>query len=156
MIRLNANISKKVPIPGTQFSSQQFGAAVEIEVSDADKPEALKARLQSLYALLSETVDQQIAAAAAPSHNGGNGHTATPAAAQPVPNRLPAPAKGAAAKTTGATQAQQKAIWAISKSLGLELADVLADFNVVDPKDLSVKTASQVIDALKARQNAQQ
>ena len=38
MVRISANISKKVPIPGTEFSSQQYGAAMEIEVSDADRP----------------------------------------------------------------------------------------------------------------------
>jgi hypothetical protein len=30
MIKISANISKKVPIPGTEFSSQQYGASMEI------------------------------------------------------------------------------------------------------------------------------
>lgn len=34
MIKLSANLSKKVPIPGRDFSSQQYGAGLEIEVAD--------------------------------------------------------------------------------------------------------------------------
>jgi len=30
MIKISANLSKKVPLPGVDYSSQQFGAAMEI------------------------------------------------------------------------------------------------------------------------------
>jgi len=33
LIKLSANLSKKVPVPDVEFSSQQYGAAMEIEVS---------------------------------------------------------------------------------------------------------------------------
>jgi hypothetical protein len=41
MIKISANIRKKVPIVGADFSSQQYGAAMEIEVPDADKPDVI-------------------------------------------------------------------------------------------------------------------
>jgi len=63
MIKISANISKKVPIPGTEFSSQQYGAAMEIEVSDADKPENVQGRIRELYQALSVAIDEQIGAA---------------------------------------------------------------------------------------------
>ena len=47
MIKISANISKKVPIPGTEFNSQQYGAAMEIEVSDTDTARPANARLGS-------------------------------------------------------------------------------------------------------------
>jgi hypothetical protein len=85
MIRLSATISKKVPIPQTQFSSQQFGASVEIEVSDADKPEAIKQRIRQLYGLLSQTIDEQIVLASQPASKGGNGQSPQPAQATAAP-----------------------------------------------------------------------
>ena len=60
MIRLSANLSKKVPIIGQDFSSQQFGAALEIEVSDADKTDAIQARIKVLFDTLNCAVDDQI------------------------------------------------------------------------------------------------
>lgn len=68
MIRLSANLSKKVPLPGVQFSSQQYGAAMEIEVGDGDKPEAIHQRIRELYAMLSNAIDEQIGGA--PADNG--------------------------------------------------------------------------------------
>jgi len=59
MVKISANISKKVPIPGTEFSSQQYGAAMEIEVSDADKPENIQARIRGLYGLLARDPREQ-------------------------------------------------------------------------------------------------
>jgi hypothetical protein len=39
--------------PGSDFSFQQFGANLEIEVSDADNPDAVRTRIQELSVLLS-------------------------------------------------------------------------------------------------------
>ena len=52
-----------------------------------------------------------------------------------------------------ATQAQQRALHAICKSQGLDIAVVLPDHNVSDPAQLSVKAASALIDESKLRQN---
>jgi hypothetical protein len=171
MIRLSANLSKKVPVQGIQFSSQQYGASLEIEVSDADKPEAIQARIRELYSLLSLSIDEQIGAAhpsTAPVQNGnGNGHVqAPPPAQQPQPvqqqrngyatgrNRVAAVANGNG-RRVGATEAQCRAIFAICKAQGIDMASVLADFNVADAKDLHVKDASRLIDQLKSGQTAQ-
>ena len=64
MIKISANISKKVPIPGHDYSSQQYGASMEIEISDADKPEAIQSRIHELYGLLSCSIDAQISGTA--------------------------------------------------------------------------------------------
>ncbi len=63
MIKISATLAKKVPIEGLAYSSQQYGAAMEIEISDADRPDAIKSRIQELYALLAQTIDEQIGAA---------------------------------------------------------------------------------------------
>ena len=179
MIRLSANLSKKVPLPGVDYSSQQYGASLEIEVSDADKPEAIQDRIRELYSLLNGAINEQIGVAnvssalpaAAPAQrnfNGnGNGHALPPPPQQPVPqpvlprngyingrNRV----VGAAANGNGTTrpvtctESQAKCIYAICKAQGLDLASILADFNVVSPRDLAIRDASRLIDELKSRQ----
>ena len=173
MIKISANVSKKVPIAGTQFSSQQFGASLEIEVSDADRPDAMQQRIRELYSLLSITIDEQIAGATNV-RPAVNGTVQTHVPPQQQHNRLPSPASNGngngnqgrqngrsqtngnngARKPTGATEAQCRAIFAICKSLNMDMAALLADYNVSEPSQLHVKTASQLIDELKARQNA--
>ena len=167
MIKISANVSKKVPIAGTQFSSQQYGASLEIEVSDADRSDAMQQRIRELYNLLSISIDEQIASA-----TNGRPVTNGPVQAQvPVPqqNRLPSPVTNGngrqngrsqstgngstPARKTTATDAQCRAIFAICKSLNIDMAALLADYNVAEPSQLHVKTASQIIDELKSRQN---
>ena len=161
MIKISANVSKKVPLPGVDYSSQQFGAAMEIEVSDADQPEVVRLRIQELYALLSDTIDQQI------SNTAQSAPRNVPARlpVRQAPNRLAAPqngvqngshrrpaANGRTNRIVTATDAQQRAIFAICNSLNLELQAVLAVYNVGDASQLTVKDASRLIDELK-RQN---
>ncbi|GMV82502.1 MAG: hypothetical protein AMXMBFR7_36860 [Planctomycetota bacterium] len=175
MIRLSANLSRKVPIAGVQFSSQQFGASLEIEVSDADKPEAIQARIRELYDLLNRSIEEQITAASeakgesAPGGNdqepGGNGQPKAQPEARRNGRASPPRAQyrrntggngqgnggNAERRSAGATQAQQRAIFAICKQQGIEMADVLADYNVADARDLTVMDASKLIDDLKSR-----
>ena len=159
-IKLSGSISRKVPIDGVQFSSQSFGAAMEIEIG-TDNPTEVREKLAHLYSSLSDAIDEQIACS--PGHlasahgngsiNGnGNGHSAP--APSPV-NRVNGHANGVASKgtTVNATQAQSKAIFAICKSLNLDLKSVLAQHNVTDATQLTVRAASALIDSLKARQN---
>ena len=179
MIKISANLSKKVPLPGVEYSSQQFGAAMEIEVSDADQPEAIHGRIRDLYALLSQSVDEQIAGAAQqPASNGYQAPVTNvvPIRTQPVQSapppvqQRPAYTNGngrnriAAATTNGngngngrritCTEAQAKCIYAICKAQGLDMVAVLADYNVADARDLHVKDASRLIDDLKSKQAA--
>ena len=63
MIKISAKVSKVVPIPGADFSSLQYGATMEVEVSDGEKPDAIRERIRALYDLLSVAVDEQITGA---------------------------------------------------------------------------------------------
>ena len=165
MIKISANLSKKVPLPGVEFSSQQYGAAMEIEVSDADQPAVIQQRIRELYALLCASIDEQITGAIQYPEN-----APTPAAPQvpvrqPVKptvqqrngyatgrNRVAAVSNGngnGSSRRVNATEAQCRAIYAICKSQGIDMTSVLADFNVADAKDLHVKDASRLIDQLK-------
>ena len=157
MIRVSANIAKKIPVPGVEYSSQQFGASMEIEVSDVDRPEAVQHRLRELYALLSNTIDEQIAAIAAPQgqqleHPQPRRNTVA------IPNhngrRMPAITNMRPSRSVTATDAQQRALFAICKSMNLDIATVLADYNVSEVNQLTVKDASRAIDELKSRKGS--
>jgi len=177
MIKLCANLSKKVPIPGLDFSSQHFGASLEIEVSDADKADAIQARIRELYGLLGHAIDEQIAAAS------GQGYAGEPVPEAPigqypspqasvlpppqqqypapalVPGRRPQNGNGRNRTSNGngngngrptqATDAQRRAIFAICKTQNLDMAAVLAQYGVADAAQLTLKSASELIDSLK-------
>lgn len=161
MIRLSANLSKKVPLPGIDYSSQQYGASLEIEVSDADKPAEIHARIKELYGLLSSAIDEQIGVPASVKTLPPPAPAPQAPVSQPVQpqrngfatgrNRIVAQTNGNGRRGVNATEAQAKCIYAICKSQGLDLASVLADFNVADARDLNVCDASQLIDRLKAQ-----
>ena len=74
-IKLSANYSKKLGLP--QYSSHSFSASVEVELTDITQVEA---EIQKLYALLQQSVDQEIQQPGfVPEANGcpqpnGNGH----------------------------------------------------------------------------------
>ena len=63
MTKLIASVLKKVPVPGIEFSNQQFSGGLEVEVPDEASDEVVRQRLRELYALLSAGVEEEIAAA---------------------------------------------------------------------------------------------
>ncbi len=149
-IRLSGSISRKIPIKGVDFSSQSFGASLEVEINSAE-PGEVQAQLARLYSSLNQGIDAQIATS---THPGVVQN-------QPAPTPVVQPRNGAAAanrlinvgniKRVTATDAQQRAIFAICKAQNLDVAAVLADYNVADCRELHLKDASKLIDQLKAR-----
>ncbi len=154
MIRLSASLSKKLPVPGVSFSSQQFGASLEIEVSDADKPEAIKARIKSLYGLLAQSIDEQVAAEISKARPVGTSKPAGDAKSVSLPPNTAKPGGNGYQRFIPSTAAQQKAIVAIAKDLGVPLASVLGRHGVAEVGGLGIKQASAVIDELKAQRAA--
>jgi hypothetical protein len=78
MIRLTGNVSRKVPIPGTEYSSQSFSAGMEIEVgNDATLSEVHK-KFKDIYLVLEDAVKEQIASNGVhlpeETGSGNNGH----------------------------------------------------------------------------------
>ncbi len=155
MIKIHANVSKKVPVPGVQFSSQSFMAGIEIEVSDGATAEQIQGRIKEVYGLLENTIDAEIAAQGAsdtpePKGLGGNGGNGGQ-------RRWNNPRSNGNGHKNGngrhASQAQIKAIFAISHSIGLERDQLLdyinTEFGVATPDELTIKQASTVIENLK-------
>ena len=81
----------------------------------------------------------------------GNGH-GKPVATVPTAANVAAQRPSAAAiRFIPATQAQQRAVHAICKELGIEVAAVLSEHGVASMDKLGLKQASQIIDKLKSR-----
>ena len=138
MIRISASVSKKVPIRGLQYSSQNFSAGMEVEVSCGSDAGEIRDKLRKLHRLLARSVDEQIEEQEA--WNGG------------APATSPEDDRGGNGRT--ATRAQLRAIRAIAREQGFsedEVRSHIGDYyGVVRLDELSVKEASDLIDDLKA------
>lgn len=60
MIKINISFSKKVPVPGQQFSSLSFHASMERELSDGLSGQQIQQEYSRGYALLEQTVEEEI------------------------------------------------------------------------------------------------
>jgi hypothetical protein len=150
MIRVSANLSKKVPLPNKEFSMVQCGGSLEIEISDADQPDHIKAKVAELYRLLDSAVEDQIKLAVSGTPMQASSSTAPSNGRQHAPvNRTTTSNAASTKRGTLATAAQVRAIHAISTRNGVELASVLGEYGVSKPEDLTVKSASALIDRLK-------
>ena len=145
MIKLSASVCKKVPLPGVEFSSQSYSAGMEVEVSCDASHQVVKDRLRSLYGLLEEAIQEQIQ---------GGPSQAPEERSRPPQQRRNGPGKGGGnGSSRSVTEAQQKAIYAISRSQGYSrqrLGDMVSEsFGVDSVSDLSIGEASSLIDTLK-------
>jgi hypothetical protein len=60
MIKLIGSVSRKVPIPDKEFSSQAFSAGMELEVSSDASFKEIKDKIKEMYGLLESSVKEQI------------------------------------------------------------------------------------------------
>jgi hypothetical protein len=145
MIKLTANLSKKVPMPDVEFSSQSYSAGIEVELASAATHGEVREELRKLYALLEEAIDQQVAGIA-----GENGRRGSAVDGKESPPSHPRQGAG----RRPATEAQVRAIQAIARERGHSdenLRELIASrFGPPgEPSELSVAEASSLIDTLK-------
>ena len=145
MLKVCTSYSKKVPTD-QQYSSQQFHASVEIELSDALSPEQLQERIHQTFAVVKNTVESEI-------NGNGNGHgDSAPAPA----SRLGGFHVPAGDKTNGngkASNAQIKYLTSLATEQGVRLSSLNAyckdNYKVETIYDLTKKQASELVDSLK-------
>jgi len=143
MLKLSTSFSKKVPVPGQEFSSQSYHAAVELELSDALKPDEVQSRIHQTFDMVRRAVETEI------------NSKATPTATQPA---VPAAAASAFKPVEKASNKQVKFILDLAGRQNLPLsalnADVQKQFGVADIYALDRKQASALVDSLKQRKAA--
>jgi len=158
MIKLSANLCKKVPIAGTNYSSQSFMAGLEVELSDAAALPEVQARIREVYTLLEQSINEQIAAHQTAA---GNAPRQEQSREQSGPARRADYRRGEDRRESReapypASQAQRKAIAAIAQERGLPedgLADIIRqEFGKGRPEELTLREASRLIGLLKERQ----
>jgi hypothetical protein len=175
-ITIQAQLAKKVPIPGTDYSSQQASITITAEVSDLNQ---VVTEAQRLYALAEQAVDQQLAgpassqsipaspsspafsAAPAPApaslststditptgSNPARSPTARPATTGP---RAPQPYRGVHRRGPApVTDSQLRFLKRLIDQSRAPLAGIFQQYQIGDLAQLSCRDAAQLIDELK-------
>jgi hypothetical protein len=140
MLKLSTSYMKKIPVGGTDFSSQSFHASVELELSDALTPEQIRGRIHDSAELLRRAVDDELsgAAPAAPSQSAFTGERQPQAGERKASNK------------------QVKYLTDLAAERKVTLTDLNADirrrFGVENVYDLSAKQASALIDEMNGKE----
>jgi hypothetical protein len=119
------------------YNSEGFGVTVTVELDQAllNRPADLQKQIDNLYREADEALERQASGNA--QHTAHTRHT---------------PHGGQGNGNARATESQMKAIHAIGRRLGLDVAAECRDELGVNLDDLDVPTASRLIDHLKAIQ----
>ncbi len=149
-ITIQANLAKKVPITGTDYSSQQASITITAEVTDLNQ---VVAEAQRLYALAEQAVDQQLG-------QGSVQQSANPPV-PPVPAAQVRPAsfqpRQASQPYRGNSQRRSPALCSAAQARYLRqlgernpaaLAETLAQNGVSSVEELPARAASQAIDLI--------
>lgn len=152
MITIQAQLAKKLPIPGSQFSSQQASITISAEVTDLNQVVAEAARL---YSLAEKAVDAQLAqrAVTAPSAS------SQLSASSPAPTQSPVqrPVASQPYRSTNqrrgpapVTDSQLRFLERLIQQTGSSVPAILDQHQVGALRDISCRGAAQLIDELKA------
>ena len=169
-VKLNIGLSRKVG--EASFGSRGASINLEVELDNGilNDPDQLRDRVQDLYGLARQSVDEELqrpaeAGPSEPSQTNGNGHGRISHAANGNghengrvtnghgPNNGNGHINGNAPgriEVARATQSQIRAIFAISKRQGLDPHTVISErYRVHKMEDLTIREASALIDDLK-------
>lgn len=145
MLKAIVSYSKKIPVPDSQYSSQNYSLSLEAEITETDAT-AIQARLSQTFQLVKDQVEHELA--------NGNG--------KGRPAKAPETGTQPAGKPTGAVdKASNKQIKFITDLAGqrnIALSDLNADirkrYGVGGLYDLSRKQASDMLDSLNGKKAA--
>jgi len=137
MLKAIVSYSKKIPVPGSEFSSQGYSLSLETEIPESD-PAAIRSRLHQTFETVKASVEEELSGAkAVPAMSGGQ--------------RPQAPAQ-----ERKASNAQIKYLTDLAAEQKIPLQDLNADiqrrFGVSGIYDLTSKQASAALDDLKGGQ----
>jgi hypothetical protein len=148
-LKLNVGACKKIGEPNYGSRGASVNVELELDTSLVAEPQKLRERIRELFAVVRSSLVEELNGNGSPRSNSAeresahhdNGHTGNSASPQTNGQRQP----------RGATQSQIKALFAIAKSRGLNLNEVIRErFHCGQPEQLSIREASQLIDSLKS------
>ncbi len=150
MLKAIVNYSKKVPVPGSEYSSQGYSLSLEAEIPESD-PVAIQSRLHETFELVKASVERELAGASQ-----ARGQVGTPGRERdaPEPGRYVPPSNTSRSDDERASNRQVKFITDLASRNGLSLPDLNAEirdaYGVGGLYDLSRRQASALLDRLKA------
>jgi hypothetical protein len=157
MLKAIVSYSKKVPVPGADFSSQGYSLSLETEVLATD-PAAIQAALHDNFELVKATVEKELA------NGNGNGHATAKTqenGTQPVQRPAGNNGRGNGQQNGNGrriSNAQAKFCLDLARKAGLKLVDldqiVRDEYGPNGLYELGAGQASSLIETLKARQAA--
>lgn len=137
MLKAIVSYSKKIPVPGSEFSSQGYSLSLETEIPESD-PASIKARLHQTFETVKASVEEEL--------SGAKAEQTQPQFGGQRPQQAPAGERKA-------SNAQIKYLTDLAAERKLPLQDLNADiqrrFGVSGIYDLTSKQASAVLDDLK-------
>ena len=144
MLKLNASFSKKVPVPGQDYSSKGYSAEISIELPDGLNQQQLQERIHNTFALVEASVEAEL-------------QTADTVVASPTPtpikqvSQVPARPR----QNTGAISAKQlKYVNDLIRSYKFDPTMFLQQSGLNSVYELSKAQSSQLIDLIKNSQQA--
>lgn len=145
-ITLQATLSKKLPIPGENFSSKQASITISAEVGSYDQ---VANEAHRLYVLAEAAVDAQLQQPAQPPQQ----HIPTPQqSSQP---RSPAngsrPYTGQRRGPAPVTDSQLRFLGKLIEQTHASIPAILQQYQIGNLRDLSCKDAVRLIDELKSQ-----
>jgi hypothetical protein len=144
-LKINVGLSRKIGEENYGSKGASINIEMELDGSLANDPAKLQGRIRQMFGLVRDSVAEELnGTTAAPKQS--NGTTAATNQGNGRNGNSSSPSKSA----RQATESQVKAIYAITRSKGLNLATLLREhFQVDHPQKLSLKQASHFIDQLK-------
>jgi hypothetical protein len=153
-LKLNVGVTRKVGLPAYGSVGASCNLEVEVESGLIDRDlDAFHARVRDVYVAAHQAVHDELARLQAPVESS---HEPTAQAPHRVSNGRPngdghreGPPAGRSRPRRSATENQIRAIRSITARQHADLGGLLGDYGVERPEDLSLKQASELIDALK-------
>ncbi len=148
-ITIAANLAKKLPIPGSDYSSQLASITITAEVSDLNQ---VATEAQKLYRLAEQAVDAQLAGK--PIVTGSQPPPQAPAqpnSHRPTQASQPYRSNGQRRAPAPVTDSQLRFLKRLLDQTRTSLPAVLEHHQVGSLDQLSCKAAAELIDELKGR-----
>ena len=156
MLKLNASYSKKVPAD-SQYSSQSYHASVEVELPDGLSPEQLDAKIRETFALVRDSVENELHGNAVPlpAQTTQTPNTQSqPGLYDTPPQNASKPAYGKKNGTTSdapASPKQVKYLLDLARQYGVSPDQIKAKFNVPALESLTKTQCSRATDELSGK-----
>jgi len=147
-MKISVGLTKKIGETNYGSRGASINVELELESSLVGEPAKLQERIRQIFGIVRTSLAEEL---------NGNGHCVAQQANGTNGHSKPEGAGSNTGTRRAATQSQVRAIHAIAKDQGIQLARLLRGRYQVDrAEDLTIKQASELIDSLKSSKNGKE